>query len=77
MAKNNSKRVTLPKRQIGKKPEDKTAKKSLIDPRYKNFISTVIIIIILIIFFIINNTRKEPERGEYPPFYKNDKTIQK
>ncbi|NUN08892.1 MAG: hypothetical protein HUU54_06930 [Ignavibacteriaceae bacterium] len=44
-------------------------KKPLIDPRYKNPISTGIIILVLIIFFIINNTRKEPERGPYPPYY--------
>ncbi len=56
-------------RKIGK---TNLEKKPLIDPRYKNFVSTVVVIIILIIFFIVNNTRKEPERGPYPPFYKKE-----
>lgn len=47
-------------------------KKPLIDPRYKNFVSTIVVLIILIIFFILNNTRKEPESGPHPPFYKKE-----
>jgi uncharacterized integral membrane protein len=58
-------------RQIGKKPPEK---KHLIDPRYKNVFWTTIIIIILLIFFIVNNTRKEPERGPYPPGYNPQKS---
>ncbi|HPI37578.1 MAG TPA: hypothetical protein PK397_06505 [Ignavibacteriaceae bacterium] len=53
----------------GKKAPEK---KPLIDPRYKNFVSTIIVLILLIIFFVINNTRKEPESGPYPPFYKKE-----
>lgn len=58
-------------RKIGKQEPEK---KPLIDPRYKNMISTTIIIIVLTIFFIINNTRTEPENGPYPPFY--NKNVQ-
>jgi len=47
-------------------------KKPLIDPRYKNFVSTLVVVIILLVFFIINNTRDEPEQGPYPPYYKKD-----
>lgn len=54
-------------RQIGKFSEPK--KKGLIDPRYKNLVSTIIILIVMLIFFIVNNTRTEPESGPYPPFY--------
>lgn len=53
-------------RQIGKKPPEK---KSLIDPRYKNMIWTIIILIVLLIFFIINNTKDVPGKGPYPPGY--------
>ncbi len=73
MAKNNKPK----ERQIGKKQVEKNVRKPWIDPRYKNFVSTIIIIIILIIFFIVNNTRKEPKSGPYPPFYKNSQTQQK
>lgn len=53
-------------RKIGKQS---TEKKSLIDPKHKNTIWTIVILIILLVFFIINNTRKEPEQGPYPPNY--------
>jgi hypothetical protein len=53
-------------RQIGKKQPQK---KTLIDPKYKNTVWTVVILIILLIFFIVNNTRSVPERGPYPPNY--------
>ncbi len=58
-----------------KKPGLKKApeKKPLIDPKYKNPVSTAIIIIILVIFFIVNNTRKEPQSGPYPPYYSKEK----
>lgn len=57
-------------RQIGKSavPE----KKPIIDPKYKSFFNTIIFLVILLIFFIVNNTRKEPEHGPYPPFYKQN-----
>jgi hypothetical protein len=64
-------------RQIGgKKVSPKglnSTRKPLINPKYKNLLSTIIIIVILLIFFIVNNTRKEPDRGPYPPFYKSNK----
>jgi uncharacterized integral membrane protein len=60
------KKVKTKERQIGKKSKQK---KPLIDPRYKNAFWTTLILIILLIFFIINNTRREPERGPYPPNY--------
>lgn len=47
-------------------------KTPLIDPRYKNLVSTVVFIVVMIVFFIVNNTRTEPERGPYPPFYKQN-----
>lgn len=65
------KRINTKARQIGKKTPEK---KPLIDPRYKNAFWTTIIVIILLVFFIINNTRKEPERGPYPPGYKPQKS---
>lgn len=65
------KKVNTKERKIGKKPQEK---KSLIDPRYKNAVWTTIILIILLIFFIVNNTRKEPERGPYPPNYNQQKS---
>lgn len=68
MAKQNAPR----ERQIGKKAPEK---KPLIDPRYKNLVYTIGFILVLIVFFIINNTRKEPERGPYPPFYNSQSTA--
>lgn len=53
-------------RQIGKK---RTAKKPLINPKYKNTFWTVLVIVILLIFFIVNNTRSVPKQGPYPPSY--------
>jgi uncharacterized integral membrane protein len=67
MAKKNIKQR---ERQIGK---TKIEKKHLIDPRYKNAVWTTVILIVLLIFFIVNNTRKEPERGPYPPNYNGPK----
>ncbi len=67
MAKKN---LNKKERQIGK---TKIEKKPLIDPRYKNAIWTTIVLIVLLIFFIVNNTRKEPERGPYPPNYNGPK----
>ena len=49
-------------------------KKQLIDPRYKSFVSTVVLLVLMLIFFIINNTRKEPEKGPYPPLYNPSNT---
>jgi hypothetical protein len=57
-------------RKIGK--QEVSEKKPLIDPRYKNMVSTTIFIVVMIVFFIINNTRTEPENGPYPPFYKKN-----
>ncbi len=65
------KKTNTKTRQIGKKPQEK---KPLINPRYKNAFWTTIIIIILLIFFIVNNTRKEPEKGPYPPGYNPQKS---
>lgn len=65
------KKVKTKERQIGKKSKQK---KPLIDPRYKNAFWTTLILIILLIFFIINNTRKETERGPYPPNYNPQKS---
>ncbi|GAB6283784.1 MAG: hypothetical protein STSR0008_26110 [Ignavibacterium sp.] len=73
MAKKNQKareRVNIKQKQVQKQKE----KKYLVHPKYKSFVSTVIIILILLIFFIVNNTRKEPERGPYPPLYKQNQT---
>jgi hypothetical protein len=64
------KNIKKRERQIGK---TKIEKKHLIDPRYKNAFWTTVILIILLIFFIVNNTRKEPERGPYPPNYNGSK----
>lgn len=41
----------------------------LIDPRYKNFVSTVVFLVVALFFFIVNNVGGEPERGPYPPTY--------
>jgi hypothetical protein len=41
----------------------------LIDPRYKNFVSTVAFLVVALFFFILNNVGEEPERGPYPPTY--------
>jgi hypothetical protein len=60
------KRTQPRERKIGKKQQDK---KSLIDPKYKNTVWTVIVIAILLIFFIVNNTRSVPDNGPYPPGY--------
>ncbi|MDP3831018.1 MAG: hypothetical protein Q8Q47_07090 [Ignavibacteriaceae bacterium] len=57
-------------RKIGK--QEVTAKKPLIDPRYKNMVSTIVFIVVMIVFFIVNNTRTEPESGPFPPFYKKN-----
>lgn len=51
-------------------------KKPLIDPRYKNLVTTVIVLIIVAIFFIVNNTRSEPDHGPYPPYYNAQKVSQ-
>jgi peroxiredoxin len=57
-------------RKIGtKQPE----KKTLIDPRYKNLVYTIITIVVIAVFFVINNSRSEPEQGPYPPGY-NEKS---
>jgi len=50
--------------QIGKQ---KIEKKSLINPKHKNTIWTVIVLVILGVLFVINNTREVPEEGQYPP----------
>ena len=65
----NGKKDKQKPRKIG---QTSVEKKPLIDPRYKNFISTVIVVIILLIFFIVNNTREEPKQGPYPPYYNKD-----
>jgi len=49
------------------KSQLKSAKKPLIDPRYKSFVNLVIFLALALLFFIINNTRNEPESGPYPP----------
>lgn len=54
-------------RQIGKTVLQE--KKPLIDPKLKSRIETIVFLLVLLFFFILNNTRKEPERGPYPPFY--------
>ncbi|MFA4922866.1 MAG: hypothetical protein WC557_01590 [Ignavibacteriaceae bacterium] len=54
-------------RQIGKTPLQE--KKPLLDPKIKSRIETIAFLLVLLFFFILNNTRKEPERGPYPPFY--------
>lgn len=48
-------------------------KKPLIDPRYKNLVTTIIVLAVIIIFFIVNNTRSEPDHGPYPPYYNSGK----
>jgi len=47
----------------------KPEKKPLINPRYKNLVTTISIIAIIAIFFIVNNSKSEPEQGPYPPNY--------
>jgi len=54
-------------RQIGKTALQE--KKPLIDPKLRSRIETIVFLVVLLFFFILNNTRKEPERGPYPPFY--------
>lgn len=56
-------------RQIGR---NTTAKKPLIDPKYKNTFWTVLIVLVLIIFFIINNTRAVPDQGSHPPGFSRE-----
>lgn len=51
-------------RKIGTKT---TEKKPLIDPRYKNLITTVAVMVVIAVFFIINNSQSEPAQGPYPP----------
>lgn len=63
-----SKKQVKTTRQIGKNPAPE--KKPIIDPKYKSFFNTMVFLLIMLIFFIVNNTRKEPEHGPYPPFYK-------
>ncbi len=56
-------------RQIGR---TSTAKKPLIDPKYKNTIWTVVILLTLLFFFILNNTRAVPDQGPHPPGYSRE-----
>ncbi len=53
-------------RKIGKQNIEK---KTLINPKHKNSIWTIIILLILVVFFIVNNTRPEPAQGPLPPNY--------
>lgn len=61
MKKQNSAREKANKKMEQKKP--------LIDPRYKNFVYTMLFITVILVLFIVNNSRSEPESGPYPPFY--------
>lgn len=67
MAKSSKQRVK--QRQQRAEQRRKEQKQPLIDPKYKNFFSTIIFILVLLVIFIINNTRDEPETGPYPPYY--------
>jgi len=49
--------------------EEKTEKKPLIDPKYKNWVYTGIFFAVVLGFFIVNNMNGEPEQGPYPPNY--------
>ena len=49
-------------------------KKHLIDPKYKNFVYTMLFLTVVLILFIVNNSRSEPERGPYPPYYKQNQS---
>jgi len=69
MAKEKKKNQT---RQIGK--TQVLQNKPLMYPKLKSRIETIVFLIVLLFFFILNNTRKEPERGPYPPFY--NKTVE-
>lgn len=60
-----AKKTTQKERKIGKT----NGQESVPYKKKKSKIPTIIVILILIIFFIVNNTRKEPERGPYPPGY--------
>lgn len=74
----SKKQKTTKQRQFGKtsQPTGKDTedqKKSLLHPKHRSTIWTIVIVIILIIFFIINNTRETPAEGPYPPNYNPEK----
>ncbi len=60
--KNNKPRVS----KVGKNPNNKNENKE----QLKSRIWTIVFILIIIIIFIVNNTRKEPDKGPYPPNYR-------
>ena len=73
------KQKNIKQRQFGKQPQQpvkgvKDEKRSLLHPKHKNTIWTIVIVIVLIIFFIINNTRETPAEGPYPPNYNPDRS---
>lgn len=68
MGQKNNKKT---ERKIG---TQQTAKKPLIDPRYKSMIYTGAFLAVLLVLFIMNNTQSEPDQGPYPPNY--EMTVQ-